>query len=78
MEIRKRKYLRCWDTSPFCAIISKGKIWLRTDGSLDWNVRRLDGESSCIYIPVPQQKMDGTSGDLRGGKDKMTEWEKER
>ena len=25
MEIRKRKYLRCWDTSPFCAIISKGK-----------------------------------------------------
>ena len=53
-------------------------IWLWSYGSLDWNVRRLDGESSCIYIPVPQQKMDGTSGDLRGGKDKMTEWEKGR
>ena len=28
-------------------------LWLRTDGSLDWNVCRLDRKSNCIYIPVP-------------------------
>ena len=28
-------------------------LWLWADGSLDWNVRSLDGVSSYIYIPVP-------------------------